>query len=82
MEVIVSLWVFVQEKRLSGSDSSLLAKQKNLLLQKLETFEGTNRTLRHLLREQHGREVPCLPAEGTLSFYAMSCTDKVSSVKL
>ncbi|XP_048115712.1 outer dense fiber protein 2 isoform X1 [Alosa alosa] len=48
------------DKRLSGSDSSLLAKQKDLLLQKLETFEGTNRTLRHLLREQHGREIDSL----------------------
>ncbi|XP_031434128.1 outer dense fiber protein 2-like [Clupea harengus] len=48
------------EKRLSGSDSSILSKQKGLLLQKLETFEGTNRTLRHLLREQHGREMDSL----------------------
>ncbi|KAK6304978.1 hypothetical protein J4Q44_G00237580 [Coregonus suidteri] len=43
--------------RMSGSESSLLARQKELLLQKLETFESTNRTLRHLLREQHGREM-------------------------
>uniref|UniRef100_UPI003AB0E06D outer dense fiber protein 2 n=1 Tax=Centroberyx gerrardi TaxID=166262 RepID=UPI003AB0E06D len=41
-------------QRLSGSESSVLARQKELLLQKLETFEATNRTLRHLLREQHG----------------------------
>ncbi|XP_030006329.1 outer dense fiber protein 2 isoform X2 [Sphaeramia orbicularis] len=40
--------------RLSGSESSVLARQKELLLQKLETFEATNRTLRHLLREQQG----------------------------
>ncbi|KAL0965143.1 hypothetical protein UPYG_G00277360, partial [Umbra pygmaea] len=43
--------------RMSGSESSLLARQKDLLLQKLETFEATNCTLRHLLREQHGREM-------------------------
>ncbi|XP_044028974.1 outer dense fiber protein 2 isoform X3 [Siniperca chuatsi] len=43
--------------RLSGSESSVLARQKELLLQKLETFEATNRTLRHLLREQHGSKV-------------------------
>jgi outer dense fiber protein 2 len=43
---------------MSGTESSLLARQKELLLQKLETFEATNRTLRHLLREQHGCEVP------------------------
>ncbi|XP_070706338.1 outer dense fiber protein 2 [Pempheris klunzingeri] len=44
-------------KRLSGSESSVLARQKELLLQKLETFEATNRTLRHLLREQHGSQM-------------------------
>uniref|UniRef100_A0A8C9U9S8 Outer dense fiber protein 2 n=1 Tax=Scleropages formosus TaxID=113540 RepID=A0A8C9U9S8_SCLFO len=38
------------------SFASLLARQKELLLQKLETFEGTNRTLRSLLREHHMRE--------------------------
>ncbi|KAM3874197.1 outer dense fiber protein 2 [Diretmus argenteus] len=40
--------------RTSGSEPSVLARQKELLLQKLETFEATNRTLRQLLREQHG----------------------------
>ncbi|KAK3555340.1 hypothetical protein QTP86_014935 [Hemibagrus guttatus] len=44
------------EKRMTGSDS-LLARQKDLLLQKLETFERTNRTLRRLLREQHEHEM-------------------------
>ncbi|XP_041666127.1 outer dense fiber protein 2 isoform X2 [Cheilinus undulatus] len=44
-------------KKLSGSESSILARQKDLLLQKLETFEATNRTLRHLLREQHGSQM-------------------------
>ncbi|XP_056260329.1 outer dense fiber protein 2 isoform X3 [Seriola aureovittata] len=43
--------------RLSGSESSVLARQKELLLQKLETFEATNRTLRNLLREQHGSQM-------------------------
>ncbi|XP_071207311.1 outer dense fiber protein 2-like isoform X1 [Salvelinus alpinus] len=47
----------VSTSRMSGTESSLLASQKELLLQKLETFEATNRTLRHLLREQHGREL-------------------------
>lgn len=45
-------------KRLS--ESPALARQKELLLQKLETFEGTNRTLRHLLREQQGLEMDSL----------------------
>ncbi|XP_069025123.1 outer dense fiber protein 2 isoform X1 [Embiotoca jacksoni] len=43
--------------KLSGSGASVLAPQKELLLQKLETFEATNRTLRHLLREQHGSQM-------------------------
>jgi len=44
-------------KRRSGSDSSVLARQKEMLLQKLETFETTNRTLRQLLREQRDPQV-------------------------
>ncbi|XP_053195324.1 outer dense fiber protein 2 [Scomber japonicus] len=45
--------------KLSGtcSESSVLARQKELLLQKLETFEATNRTLRHLLREHHSSQM-------------------------
>ncbi|KAM8828132.1 outer dense fiber protein 2 isoform 2-T4 [Spinachia spinachia] len=45
---------------LSASDSSVLVRQKELLLQKLETFEATNRNLRHLLREQHGSQMESL----------------------
>ncbi|XP_026052291.1 outer dense fiber protein 2 [Carassius auratus] len=48
------------EKKMSGSDSTILTRQKELLLQKLETFESTNRALRHLLREQHSREMESL----------------------
>uniref|UniRef100_A0A3Q0R1H9 Outer dense fiber protein 2 n=1 Tax=Amphilophus citrinellus TaxID=61819 RepID=A0A3Q0R1H9_AMPCI len=46
--------------RPSGSESSVLARQKELLLQKLETFEATNRALRHLLREQHESQMESL----------------------
>jgi len=42
---------------MSSSDINTLTRQKELLLQKLSTFEETNRTLRKLLREQHSREV-------------------------
>lgn len=42
---------------MSSSDINMLTRQKELLLQKLSTFEETNRTLRELLREQHEREV-------------------------
>ncbi|KAG9335363.1 hypothetical protein JZ751_005285 [Albula glossodonta] len=45
------------EREISGSESTQLSRQKDLMLQKLETFEETNRALRRLLREQHGREV-------------------------
>ncbi|MGH0125759.1 UNVERIFIED_CONTAM: hypothetical protein FKN15_001593 [Acipenser sinensis] len=48
------------EKRMSGSEVNLIARQKELLVQKLETFETTNRTLRHLLREQHSRETDAM----------------------
>ncbi|KAJ8388745.1 hypothetical protein AAFF_G00129780 [Aldrovandia affinis] len=43
-------------KRLSESDSTLLGRERDLLMQKLETFEGTNRGLRRLLREHHRDE--------------------------
>ncbi|KAK1155892.1 outer dense fiber protein 2-like isoform X1 [Acipenser oxyrinchus oxyrinchus] len=48
------------EKRMSGAEVNLIARQKELLVQKLETFETTNRTLRHLLREQHSRETDAM----------------------
>ncbi|XP_010085216.1 PREDICTED: outer dense fiber protein 2 [Pterocles gutturalis] len=44
------------EKHMTSSDLNTLTRQKELLLQKLSTFEETNRTLRELLREQHKRE--------------------------
>uniref|UniRef100_A0A8D3AB43 Outer dense fiber protein 2 n=1 Tax=Scophthalmus maximus TaxID=52904 RepID=A0A8D3AB43_SCOMX len=44
----------LRESRPSASDTSVLGRQKDLLLQKLEAFEETNRTLRHFLRGQHG----------------------------
>lgn len=43
------------------SDINTLTRQKELLLQKLSTFEETNRTLRDLLREQHCKEVSSSP---------------------
>lgn len=44
------------EKHMTVSDINTLTRQKELLLQKLSTFEETNRTLRDLLKEQHSRE--------------------------
>lgn len=43
------------------TDINTLTRQKELLLQKLSTFEETNRTLRDLLREQHCKEVSFWP---------------------
>uniref|UniRef100_A0A8C1HRD1 Outer dense fiber protein 2 n=2 Tax=Cyprinus carpio TaxID=7962 RepID=A0A8C1HRD1_CYPCA len=40
--------------------SDQLGRQHDLLEQKLDTFVETNRTLRRLLREQHGRETDAL----------------------
>lgn len=45
------------EKQMTCTDINTLTRQKELLLQKLSTFEETNRTLRDLLREQHCKEV-------------------------
>ncbi|ERE71302.1 outer dense fiber protein 2 isoform 1 [Cricetulus griseus] len=44
------------EKQMTCTDINTLTRQKELLLQKLSTFEETNRTLRDLLREQHCKE--------------------------
>uniref|UniRef100_A0A2K5CH36 Outer dense fiber protein 2 n=1 Tax=Aotus nancymaae TaxID=37293 RepID=A0A2K5CH36_AOTNA len=44
------------EKQMTCTDINTLTRQKELLLQKLSTFEETNRTLRDLLREQHCQE--------------------------
>uniref|UniRef100_H2ZEZ2 Outer dense fiber protein 2 n=1 Tax=Ciona savignyi TaxID=51511 RepID=H2ZEZ2_CIOSA len=41
------------EKRLSHSDVSLVAKHRELLLQKFEEFESTNRDTRRLLQTEH-----------------------------
>nr|CAB3264551.1 outer dense fiber protein 2-like [Phallusia mammillata] len=41
------------EKRLAISDVNLLSKQRDLLLQKLEQFEASNRKVRRLLQSQH-----------------------------
>lgn len=65
------LFLMFAGQRLSGSESSVLARQKELLLQKLETFEATNRTLRSLLREQHGSQVLC----ATHLYYLMSTSE-------
>nr|XP_009502775.1 PREDICTED: outer dense fiber protein 2 isoform X4 [Phalacrocorax carbo] len=56
------------EKHMSSSDINALTRQKELLLQKLSTFEETNRTLRELLREQQNREdaQKALERQGTL----------------
>lgn len=53
----VCLIFFLQEKHMSSTDINALTRQKELLLQKLSTFEETNRTLRELLAEQQCREV-------------------------
>ncbi|XP_041049408.1 outer dense fiber protein 2 isoform X3 [Carcharodon carcharias] len=48
------------EKPISVSESNLLSRQKELLLQKLETFDATNRSVRQLLKEQHAQETDAL----------------------
>ncbi|XP_067826044.1 outer dense fiber protein 2 isoform X1 [Heptranchias perlo] len=48
------------EKQLSMSESNMLSRQKELLMQKLETFDTTNRVVRQLLKEQHTQETDSL----------------------
>lgn len=48
---------------MSGHDSKLLAKQRELLLDRLQDFEDTNRGLRKMLKEQHKIEVCVLPSK-------------------
>ncbi|XP_071509916.1 outer dense fiber protein 2-like [Diadema antillarum] len=45
-----------EEKRLSSHDGKVLAKQRQLLLEKLQDFETTNSALRRMLREEHQRQ--------------------------
>ncbi|XP_073765457.1 outer dense fiber protein 2b isoform X2 [Danio rerio] len=49
-----------KEKKQSKVNSDQLGRQHELLEQKLDKFVETNRTLRRLLREQHGRETDAL----------------------
>ncbi|XP_062929728.1 outer dense fiber protein 2 isoform X1 [Mobula hypostoma] len=48
------------EKQMSTSECNLLSRQKELLMQKLETFDASNRTVRDLLKEQHAQETDAL----------------------
>ena len=66
-------------KKLSGTESAMWAHQKDLLLQKLETFEATNHTLRQLLLDQHCSQVGSLLSTScpvSTSFHgALLCTN-------
>ena len=42
---------------MSAADTTLMTKQREMLLQKLDEFERTNKALRRLLREQQATEV-------------------------
>ena len=42
---------------MSAADTTLLTRQREMLLQKLDEFERTNKGLRRLLREQQESEV-------------------------
>ena len=45
---------------MSAADTTLMTKQREMLLQKLDEFERTNKALRRLLREQQATEVHVL----------------------
>lgn len=50
---------------MSAADTTLLTRQREMLLQKLDEFERTNKALRRLLREQQATEV----LQGNLILY-------------
>lgn len=74
--LLICLFIVFQEKHMSSTDINALTRQKELLLQKLSTFEETNRTLRELLAEQQCREVrtavcgTCLSTGGCVGSWA------------
>ena len=45
---------------MSTTDAAMLAKQKELLMQRLTDFEATNRGLRKMLRDRHEQEATAL----------------------
>lgn len=49
--------IISQDKRMSAADTTLMTRQREMLLQKLDEFERTNKALRRLLREQQATEV-------------------------
>ena len=51
---------------MSAADTTLLTRQREMLLQKLDEFERTNKALRRLLREQQATEV----LQGNLILYS------------
>ncbi|XP_016150944.1 outer dense fiber protein 2b isoform X3 [Sinocyclocheilus grahami] len=57
---VTALRETVGKLKKSKMHSDQLGRQHELLEQKLDTFVETNRTLRRLLREQHGRETDAL----------------------
>ncbi|XP_016389471.1 outer dense fiber protein 2-like isoform X2 [Sinocyclocheilus rhinocerous] len=57
---VIALRETVGKLKKSKTHSDQLGRQHELLEQKLDTFVETNRTLRRLLREQHGRETDAL----------------------
>ncbi|XP_031426709.1 outer dense fiber protein 2-like [Clupea harengus] len=69
-----------KEKKLSRPDAALLGRQHEGLVKKLEAFENTNRALRQLLRDQHGRETDAMRVidekEGLLKRLAESEAEK------
>ena len=42
---------------MSAADTTLLTRQREMLIQKLDEFERTNKALRKMLRDMHFREV-------------------------
>lgn len=67
-KILSFLFLFIQEKRLLKSHTSSVARQQDLLFEKIEVFSHTNHRLRELLREWSEYEVQEMT--GTVSYSA------------
>lgn len=57
---VLMICFYSQEKRMTSADFAMLTKQKDLLMDRLGDFEGTNRALRRMLRDRHEQEAAAL----------------------
>ena len=70
----------MKDGRISSSDSAVLMKQKELLMERLADFEATNLALRQVLRDRHEDEATslCLAEQRDILLKKLSETEDVN----